>query len=439
MKEAEAAANLERLTLPASSPGMDVLLALARVFMPGFALPKLVETPPTGALGDSAEMRIHKAETRYQALVEQLPAVTFMVSFENRQSEIYVSPHIETMLGYTAKEWVEDPILWYQRLHPADRDRWNKEAARTVTFGQDFKADYRFLAKDGRTVWIHGEVTVARDKLGRPSFLQGIGYDITELKRAEEVLQRSREELDALVQARTRELEEINEELNQFAYVVSHDLKAPLRAISSLADWLSTDYADKIGDAGKEQFRLLRSRVKRMNALVEGILRYSRSARQHEERVFVDLDELVREVCELVSPPPGIEVNIQPGFPSVVCERTRTLQVFENLVSNAAKYMGKATGRIDIGWENTEPFWRFFVSDTGSGIEEKYFVKVFQIFQTLAARDSYESTGIGLAIVKKNVERAGGRIWVESKVGEGSRFSFTVPKIPLKNAPLSNE
>ena len=439
MKEADAVANLERLTLPASSPGMDVLLTLARVFMPGFALPKLVETPPTGAPGDSAEMRIHKAETRYQALVEQLPAVTFMVSFENRQSEIYVSPHIETMLGYTAKEWVEDPILWYQRLHPADRDRWNKEAARTVTFGQDFKADYRFLAKDGRTVWIHGEVTVARDKLGRPSFLQGIGYDITELKRAEEVLQRSREDLDALVQARTRELEEINEELNQFAYVVSHDLKAPLRAISSLADWLSTDYADKIGDAGKEQFRLLRSRVKRMNALVEGILRYSRNARQHEERVLVNLNELIREVCELVSPPPEMEVHIQPGFPSLLCERTRMLQIFENLVSNAVKYMGKPTGRIDIGWENADGLWKFSVRDTGSGIEEKYFTKVFQIFQTLAARDSYESTGIGLAVVKKNVERAGGQIWVESKLGKGSFFSFTVPKNPLKNSPPFHE
>jgi len=370
--------------------------------------------------------------------VEQLPAVTFMVSFENRQSEIYVSPHIETMLGYTAKEWVEDPILWYQRLHPADRARWNKEAARTVAFGQAFKADYRFLAKDGRTVWIHGEVTVARDKFGRPSFLQGIGYDITELKRAEEVLQRSREELDALVQARTRELEEINEELDQFAYVVSHDLKAPLRAINSLAQWLSTDYADKIGEPGKQQFSLLRSRVERMNALVEGILRYSRSARQHEERVLVNFNELIREVCELISPPPGIETRIQSEFPSVVCERTRMLQIFENLVSNAVKYMGKPTGRVEIGWEDAGEFWKFFVIDTGTGIEERYFSKVFQIFQTLAARDSFESTGIGLAVVKKNVERAGGQIWVESKYGEGSSFFFTVPKIPLKNFAASS-
>jgi len=177
----------ERPEIPFDFEGIDVLLNLARSFMPDFALPGLATQPPPLA-GATEEVRVRKAEARYQALVEQIPAVTFLASFENGLSEIYVSPHIEALLGYTAREWIDDPILWYQRLHPADKMRWNKEFSRTVSLAEPFKADYRFLAKDGRVVWIHGEAKVVRDESGRPSFVQGLGYDITELKNAEEVL-----------------------------------------------------------------------------------------------------------------------------------------------------------------------------------------------------------------------------------------------------------
>jgi PAS domain S-box-containing protein len=166
---------------------LGALLELARAFAPSFSigLPKLVATPPVSSGAASQEERIRKIEARYRTLVEQIPAVTFMASFENGLSEIYVSPHIETLLGYTAREWIDNPILWYQRLHPLDRSRWNKEFSRTVSWAEPFKADYRFLAKNGRTVWIHGEAKVVRDASGRPSFVQGIGYDITEQKEAE--------------------------------------------------------------------------------------------------------------------------------------------------------------------------------------------------------------------------------------------------------------
>ena len=164
---------------------VGTLFELARAFAPNFELPKLAPEPPVPSEDGSPEERIRKAEAHYQTLVEQIPAVTFMASFENGLSEIYVSPHIETMLGYTAREWIDDPILWYQRLHPEDKKRWNEEFSRTVSWAEPFKADYRFLAKDGRVVWIHGEAKVVRDASGRPSFVQGIGYDITELKDAE--------------------------------------------------------------------------------------------------------------------------------------------------------------------------------------------------------------------------------------------------------------
>jgi PAS domain S-box-containing protein len=576
---------------PVELPSFGTLITLASAFLPviGSSLPRLADMPPGGSDEESMEVRAQKAEKRYKSLVEQIPVVTFMVSFGLRKSEIYVSPYVEKLLGYTAKEWVEDPILWYQRLYPADRGRWNTEFSRTIALAEPFKGDYRFLAKDGRVVWIHGEVTVVRDDAGRPSFLQGIGYEITELKLAEEVLRRSSEELDSLVKARTEqisavnksleaeiklrerieadmrhnlkeladvkaaldehaivaitdpkgkityandkfcaiskyarwellgqdhriinsgfhskefirnlwdtitqgrvwkgeilnrakdgslywvettivpflgpdgkpaqyvairaditerkraqesqngllaELKEINEQLNQFAYVVSHDLKAPLRAISSLADWLITDYGDKVGEAGREQFAMLLGRTKRMNSLVDGILRYSRITRQHEEQVAVDVNQMLKEVCEMLSPPPGIVVRVAPGLPTVRCERTRLTQVFENLISNAVKYMGKPEGEISIGCEDDGLLWKFHVRDTGPGIEERYYEKIFQIFQTLAARDDRESTGIGLAIVKKNIELSGGRVWVESKMGQGSVFYFLIPKADAKS------
>jgi len=127
-------------------------------------------------------------------------------------------------------------------------------------------------------------------------------------------------------------------------------------------------------------------------------------------------------------------VRIAPGLPILNCERTRLTQVFENLISNAIKYMGKPTGEIHIGCEDAGLHWKFHVRDNGPGIEEKYYEKIFQIFQTLAARDERESTGIGLAIVKKTIELSGGKVWVESKLGEGSTFYFTMPKVPAATA-----
>jgi light-regulated signal transduction histidine kinase (bacteriophytochrome) len=292
------------------------------------------------------------------------------------------------------------------------RDLWG-----AIGRGKVWKGEILNRAKDGSHYWVDTTIVPFLGPDGKPTQYVAIRADITERKRAQE---RQNELLG--------ELKEINEQLNQFAYVVSHDLKAPLRAISSLADWLVTDYGDKVGEAGKEQFTMLLGRTKRMNALVDGILRYSRVTRQHEERVTVDANQLLKEVCELLAPPPGIVVHVAPGLPTLQCERTRLTQVFENLISNAIKYMGKPTGEINIGCEEEGTHWKFHVRDNGPGIEEKYYEKIFQIFQTLAARDDRESTGIGLAIVKKTIELSGGKVWVESKRGEGSIFYFTLPK-----------
>lgn len=245
---------------------------------------------------------------------------------------------------------------------------------------------------------------------------QRLHLEISERERAEE----RQIELN-------RELENINKELNDFAYIVSHDLKAPLRAIHSLSSWIAADYADKFDDQGKEQINLLLKRVKRMYDLIEGILQYARVGRLREERGAVNLNELVTEIGDMLTENKNIRVIIEKRLPTIQCERTRIEQIFQNLLSNAVKFLDKPEGEIRVDYNTEGGYHRFSVKDCGPGIEERHFERIFLIFQTLSHHDEFESTGIGLALVKKIVEMYGGRVWVESRVGFGSTFSFTLP------------
>jgi signal transduction histidine kinase len=236
-----------------------------------------------------------------------------------------------------------------------------------------------------------------------------------------------------------KQVEAANQELADFAHVVSHDLKAPLRAIDSLVKWMASDYKDKFDDEGRNQLNLLLGRVKRMHDLIDGILQYSRAGRVREEVVEVDLAELVPAVIDLLAPPAHIRVTVESRLPSVVVERTRISQVFQNLLSNAIKYMDKPQGLVRVGCTEENGFWKFYVSDNGPGIEEKDQQRVFQLFQTLKPWDRADSTGVGLAVVKKAVEMYGGKVWIESKVGEGSTFCFTLPKPAAQAAGRKDE
>jgi len=224
-----------------------------------------------------------------------------------------------------------------------------------------------------------------------------------------------------------RELELANNELKDFAYIVSHDLKAPLRAIGSLSNWIYADYKDKFDKEGKVQLDLLVNRVNRMQSLIEGILEYSRVGRISEKKETLDSNMILREVIDNLSPPSNISIIIDTSLPAVQYEKTRIRQVFANLIGNAIKYMDKPVGEIHVGCTQDGNYWKFSVKDNGPGIDEKYYDRVFQIFQTLHARDEIESTGIGLTIVKKIIEMYGGSIWIESELGRGSIFYFTIP------------
>ncbi len=228
---------------------------------------------------------------------------------------------------------------------------------------------------------------------------------------------------------RAEQLQKALDELQTFAHVVSHDLKAPLRGISSLAAWIQADYADKLDAQGQEQLQMLTHRVERMQHLIDDILKYSRVGQCQAEPERVELATLIPEIIESLAVPQHIRITVDPPLPCILYDRTRITQVFQNLLSNAIKYMDKEQGLIRVEVSEDEQAWTFGIADNGPGIPEKYFDKIFGIFQTLAPKDQYESTGVGLALVKKIIESCGGRIWVTSEVGQGSTFSFTIPKV----------
>ncbi|GJG85886.1 hypothetical protein tb265_10670 [Gemmatimonadetes bacterium T265] len=259
-----------------------------------------------------------------------------------------------------------------------------------------------------------------------------------ELSDANQALERSTRRRDRLI----RQLERSNKDLDQFAYVASHDLKAPLRGIANLSSWIEEDLAPVMTDDTREQMQLMRGRVHRMEALIDGILQYSRAGRVRSAPEPVDTGTLVREVVELIAPPAGTDIMIADGMPQVLAERVPLQQVFMNLIGNAVKYARRSAGPVEVrvGWteEPTDPevprLYRFSVADNGPGIAPQYHERVFGIFQTLQSRDQVEGTGIGLSVVKKIVEGQGGRVWVESAEGEGATFHFTWPAAPVSHS-----
>lgn len=252
------------------------------------------------------------------------------------------------------------------------------------------------------------------------------GVDVTEQVRVRQEVERKAAEL-----ARTaRALEATNRELDQFAYVASHDLKAPLRGIANLSQWIEEDIADALSDENREQMNLLRGRVHRMEGLIEGILQYSRAGRMGGKPELLDTGTLVREVTELLDPPDHFTVRIAEDMPTLETERLPLQQVFMNLIGNAIKYADRPDARIEIAARDVGDYWDFGVADNGPGIAPEYHDKIFAIFQRLEARDQVEGTGIGLSLVKKIVDGRRGRVWVESQEGLGTTFRFTWLKVP---------
>jgi PAS domain S-box-containing protein len=282
----------------------------------------------------------------------------------------------------------------------------------------DFEVDWNFPTIGHKTMLLNARA-LRREGDQEEMILLAI-EDITERKRSEEALAQYRQEL-----ARS------NRELEDFTYVVSHDLKEPLRGIEAFSTFLADEYGDKLDEQGQKYVGVLRDSAMRMNALIEDLLKLSRVGRTRQAYVTVAVEPLLEDIRQDLAfalEEKKADLRIQPDLPAITCQPAHLKQVFQNLISNAIKFNDKPHPVIEIACHEADGAYTFSVRDNGFGIDERYHDKIFQVFQRLGRREDYEGTGAGLTICKKIVEAHGGRIWVESKVGEGSVFSFTIPK-----------
>jgi signal transduction histidine kinase len=285
-----------------------------------------------------------------------------------------------------------------------------------------FNNDPALIREDALTTFILGVFLVAAQSNNLHSGKNVIIARITDQKNE---LERQNRKLEDY----THHLERTNKELDKFASIVSHDLKAPLRAIGNLTGWIEEDAGDTLAPEVRANFNLIKQRVRRMEDLINAILDYSRADRRQGDEEPIDSMALVRESFDFIGSPENAELVIRSEMPRFVSDKTRLVQVFTNLLGNAIKYNDKPQIRIEVSCRELADGWEFSVKDNGPGIDPKYHEKIFVIFQTLNRRDDVESTGVGLAIVKKIIEDQGGRIWVESDLGQGADFRFFWPKL----------
>jgi len=278
----------------------------------------------------------------------------------------------------------------------------------------------------GGTRWISVSGEPIFDGAGRFSGYRGVGSDITERKRAEAELQRAHDELAT----KAEELQRSNAELEQFAYVASHDLQEPLRMVSSYTQLLGRRYGEKLQGDAQEFMHYIVDGAARMKQLIEDLLAYSRVGTKGKEFQPVALEAPLKKAIgnlRAAIEESGAAVTWDP-LPTVDADEMQLAQLFQNLMGNALKFRGKSVPRIHVRALEKDDAWQLTVGDNGIGIEPQYFERIFMLFQRLHTMGEYPGTGIGLAICKKVVERHGGRIWVSSTPGEGSQFHFTLPK-----------
>jgi PAS domain S-box-containing protein len=364
-----------------------------------------------------AEAALRESEQRYRVLADSMPLLIWMA---DPQGEMLSTN--QPWRDYTGLDHGElGAEGWARIVHPDDIPLTAERWAASVATGQPFEIEQRVRGVDGGYRWHLVRALPVRDEDGAVAYWVGTNTNIDDQKRYEATLREQAESLAEL----TGQLEARNRELDQFAYITSHDLKAPLRGIANLAQWIEEDLGEHATAEIRQQLELLRGRAHRMEALIEGILQYSRVGRVGEQPQLVDVAQLLDDVVDLLALPAG-QVSVEPGMPTLRAERVPLQQVFHNLIGNALKHGGPDV-QVQVRCEQQGDRYRFSVSDNGPGIAPQYHERIFGIFQTLASRDRVEGSGLGLALVKKIVESRGGRVTVDSDEGRGATFCFTWP------------
>lgn len=329
-----------------------------------------------------------------------------------------VNPAFEKVLGYSRDELLSQSFMEF--VHPDDCERTVREVERLAQGLPvvDFRNRYR--AKDGSWRWLAWRSAPVPER----ALIYGVARDVTEQIRIEKQMERQAAEL-----ARS------NADLEQFAYAASHDMRAPLRQIGTVAGWVEEELGDAASDSVRGHLDTLRGRVRRLDAMIEDLLAYHRAGRGDAMIERADVAAMVRDLAELIGPPPGFTIEAGAGLPVFDTAHSALELVLRNLIGNAVKHHDRPDGRVTVSARELPEGYEFTVADDGPGIPEAHRDKIFGMFHTLRPRDEVEGTGIGLSLVKRLVERYGGRVWVESGTPRGTRFLFTWPRrVPVAEA-----
>jgi len=321
------------------------------------------------------------------------------------------------ILGLEPVETTQPADDFVSRVHPEDRPAVEKAIESAAREREVYAAEFRIVRPDGEVRWLYDRGMGDYDDEGEMTYMTGAVVDITDRKWAEEELKRT-----------VAELERSNQDLEQFAYVASHDLQEPLRMVSSYTQLLAKRYKDSLDKDANEFIDYAVDGANRMQRLIEDLLSYSRVSSRGKEPVAGDahsaLSEAIANLSTAISESGAVVAN--DDLPEVRADRTQLAQVFQNLISNAIKFRGEEPPRVHVSAERKGWEWVFAVKDNGMGIEPEYHQRIFTIFQRLHGREEYPGTGIGLALCKRIVERHGGSMWVESEPGKGSTFYFSL-------------
>ena len=371
-----------------------------------------------------AEEKVRQSEARFRATFENAAVGIAHVGLDG--SWIRINNRLTDIIGYPREELLTQT---FQAItHPEDLDA-DLALYKQLLSGEidHYQLEKRYIHRDGHTVWIHLTVAPKRDATsGEIKYAIAVVEDISDKKAAETALIALNQTLESNVEARTAELARSNAELDQFAYIASHDLRAPLRAIDNLAAWIQEDVRGMLPEASERHIALLRSRVSRMEHLLDSLLAYSRVGRTKAAPEAIATKALVQDTIDLVAPPTGFVFTLDGRFPTVHASRAPLEVVFRNLIGNAIKHHHKPSGHITVSARSRGGWAEFAITDDGPGIEPAFRERVFGLFQTLRPRDEVEGSGMGLAIVRKTVEAQGGTVMIESDP-RGTTFRFTWP------------
>ena len=322
----------------------------------------------------------------------------------------FINPAWETTFGYSRDEFLSQSFL--DLIHVDDLKATFDELEKLNSGLKTLHFENRFRTKDGDWIWLSWKANPQKD---------GTIYAVARNINEQKAQQLATKEL-------LEQLQKSNQELDQFAYIVSHDLKSPLRGINSLAEWIEEDLGPDIPEEVKKHFKMLKQRVGLMQRLINDLLVYARTGRQNQVEITFNLSETIEEIRQNIHLPEGFQLLVQEKLPKIFGVKIEFFQVFFNLIGNAIKYRKSDSGKVEIGSKKLPDGHLIWVKDDGIGIEPRFHDKIFDVFQRLDASQAVEGTGIGLSIVKKIVEARGGKISLISDLGEGAEFQLFIPE-----------